>query len=65
MSAITIISDLISSSTEAAPGVSRRTSSSIFTSASVLNNSTVDHYFGIGYSFRLDGLFGGAVGNSP
>jgi hypothetical protein len=23
-----------------------------------LNRSTVDHYFGIGYSFRLDGLFG-------
>jgi hypothetical protein len=30
-----------------------------------LNSSTVDHYFGIGYSFRLDGLFGGTVGNSP
>jgi hypothetical protein len=30
-----------------------------------LNSSTVDHYFGIGYSFRLDGLFGGPVGNSP
>jgi len=30
-----------------------------------LNSSTVDHYFGIGYSLRLDGLFGGAVGNSP
>jgi hypothetical protein len=30
-----------------------------------LNSSSVDHYFGIGYSFRLDGLFGGSVGNSP
>jgi hypothetical protein len=30
-----------------------------------LNSSSVDHYFGVGYSFRLDGLFGGAVGNSP
>jgi len=30
-----------------------------------LNSSSVDHYFGLGYSFRLDGLFGGSVGNSP
>jgi Putative MetA-pathway of phenol degradation len=30
-----------------------------------LNSSSVDHFFGIGYSFRLDGVFGGAVGNSP
>jgi Putative MetA-pathway of phenol degradation len=30
-----------------------------------LNSGTVDHYFGIGYSFRLDGLFGDSVGNSP
>ena len=30
-----------------------------------LNSSSVDHYFGIGYSFRLDGLLGGSVGNSP
>jgi hypothetical protein len=30
-----------------------------------LNRSSIDHYFGIGYSFRLDGLFGGSVGNSP
>jgi hypothetical protein len=30
-----------------------------------LNNSSVDHYFGLGYSFRFDGLFGGSVGNSP
>jgi hypothetical protein len=29
-----------------------------------LNSSTVDHYFGIGYSFRLDDLFGNA-GNQP
>jgi hypothetical protein len=29
-----------------------------------LNSSSVDHYFGIGYSFRLDWLFGGSVGNS-
>ncbi|MBV8450979.1 MAG: hypothetical protein JOZ29_01725 [Deltaproteobacteria bacterium] len=26
-----------------------------------LNSSMVDHYFGIGYSLRLDGLFGGAL----
>jgi hypothetical protein len=30
-----------------------------------LNSNSVDHYFGLGYSFRLDGLFGGSVGNSP
>jgi hypothetical protein len=30
-----------------------------------LNRASVDHYFGIGYSFRLDGLFGGTVGLSP
>jgi len=30
-----------------------------------LNRSTVDHYFGIGYSLRLDGLLRGVVGNSP
>lgn len=30
-----------------------------------LNSHSVDHYFGIGYSFRLDGLCGGSVGNSP
>jgi hypothetical protein len=30
-----------------------------------LNSSSVDHYFGIGYSFRLDGLLGGLVGSSP
>jgi Putative MetA-pathway of phenol degradation len=30
-----------------------------------LNSSSVDHYFGIGYSFRLDGLLGGSVGSSP
>jgi Putative MetA-pathway of phenol degradation len=30
-----------------------------------LNSSTVDHYFGIGYSFRLDGLFRAAAGHSP
>jgi hypothetical protein len=28
-----------------------------------LNSSSVDHYFGVGYSLRLDGLFGGT--NSP
>ena len=27
-----------------------------------LNSSSVDHYFGVGYSFRLDGLLGGSVG---
>ena len=30
-----------------------------------LNSSSVDHYFGIGYSFRFDGLFAGSVGHSP
>jgi len=30
-----------------------------------LNSSSVDHYIGLGYSFRLDGLFRGSVGNSP
>jgi hypothetical protein len=30
-----------------------------------LNSSSVDHYFGIGYSFRLDELFGGSLGHSP
>jgi len=30
-----------------------------------LNSSSVDHYFGIGYSFRLDNLFGGSLGHSP
>jgi hypothetical protein len=30
-----------------------------------LNSSSPNHFFGIGYSFRLDGLFGGSVGNSP
>jgi hypothetical protein len=30
-----------------------------------LNSSSPDHFFGIGYSFRLDGLFGGLLGNSP
>lgn len=30
-----------------------------------LNRSSVDHLFGVGYSFRLDGLFGGSIGNSP
>jgi hypothetical protein len=30
-----------------------------------LNSSSVDHYFSIGYSFRLDGLFGGSAGNAP
>jgi hypothetical protein len=29
-----------------------------------LNHKSVDHYFGIGYSFRLDGLFGGSIANS-
>ena len=29
-----------------------------------LNSSSVNHFFGIGYSFRLDELFGGS-GNSP
>jgi hypothetical protein len=30
-----------------------------------LNSSSPDHFFGIGYSFRLDGLLGGSVGSSP
>ncbi|MGD0290478.1 MAG: carbohydrate porin [Candidatus Binataceae bacterium] len=30
-----------------------------------LNRSSPDHFFGIGYSFRLDGPFGGSIGNSP
>jgi Putative MetA-pathway of phenol degradation len=30
-----------------------------------LNSASIDHYFGIGYSFRLDKLFGGSIGNSP
>jgi len=30
-----------------------------------LNGSSPDHFFGIGYSFRLDGLFAGSVRNSP
>jgi hypothetical protein len=30
-----------------------------------LNSSSVDHYFGVGYSFRFDGLFGGSAANSP
>jgi hypothetical protein len=29
-----------------------------------LNSNSPVHFFGIGYSFRLDGLFGGSVGNS-
>ena len=29
-----------------------------------LNSSSVDHYFGVGYSFRLDRLFGGS-GSAP
>jgi hypothetical protein len=29
-----------------------------------LNSSSPDHFFGIGYSFRLDGLLGGSVGSS-
>ena len=30
-----------------------------------LNSSSVDHYFGIGYSFRFDRPFAGSVGHSP
>jgi hypothetical protein len=30
-----------------------------------LNSSSPDHFFGIGYSFRLDELFGGSVGGAP
>ena len=29
-----------------------------------LNSSSPDHFFGIGYSFSLDGLFGGSIGSS-
>ena len=34
-------------------------------SSAALNGVPVDQYFGIGYSIRLDRLFGGMVGNSP
>ena len=30
-----------------------------------LNTATVDHYFGLGYSIRLDHLWGAIFGNSP
>jgi Putative MetA-pathway of phenol degradation len=30
-----------------------------------LNSTSPDHFFGVGYSFRFDGLFGGSVGSSP
>jgi hypothetical protein len=30
-----------------------------------LNSSTVDHYFGIGYSLRLDSLFAATLGHAP
>jgi hypothetical protein len=30
-----------------------------------LNSSSPDHFVGIGYSFRLDNVFGGSLGNSP
>jgi Putative MetA-pathway of phenol degradation len=36
-----------------------------FQSGFGLNSSTVDHYFGIGYSIRLDHLWGKSFGNSP
>jgi hypothetical protein len=29
-----------------------------------LNSGSPDHFFGIGYSFRLDGVLGGTVGNA-
>jgi hypothetical protein len=44
---------------------SRKTQQLDFHLSFGLNSRTVDHYFGIGYSFRLDALFGGPVGNSP
>ena len=34
-------------------------------SSAALNGVPVDQYFGVGYSIRLDGLFGETVGNSP
>ncbi|MGB6562193.1 MAG: transporter [Candidatus Binataceae bacterium] len=34
-------------------------------SSAALNGVPVDQFFGIGYSIRLDGLFGGSVGSSP
>ena len=34
-------------------------------SSVALNGVPVDQYFGLGYSIRLDGLFGGTIGNSP
>jgi len=30
-----------------------------------LNSSTVDHYFGLGYSFSLEHIWGAIFGNSP
>jgi hypothetical protein len=30
-----------------------------------LNSSSPDHFVGIGYSFRFDGLLGGSIANSP
>jgi hypothetical protein len=30
-----------------------------------LNRASIDYYFGVGYSFRLDGLFGGSAQNAP
>ena len=30
-----------------------------------LNSNSPDHFFGIGYLFRFDGLFGGSIANSP
>jgi outer membrane putative beta-barrel porin/alpha-amylase len=30
-----------------------------------LNSSSPDRFVGIGHWFRLDGVFGGTVGNSP
>jgi Putative MetA-pathway of phenol degradation len=34
-------------------------------SSTALNGVPVDQYFGLGYSVRFDGLFGGTVGHSP
>jgi hypothetical protein len=34
-------------------------------SSAALNGVPLDQFFGIGYSIRLDGLFGGLVGGSP
>ena len=64
-SATTTMSDRLNFLMVAAPGGSPTRSTLDFHLGFGLNSSTVDHYFGVGYSLRLDGLFAGAVRNSP